>query len=108
MASELRGDGDSLNAGRLGKATSSDCLALPGEVFEEAKNNVIVEQLRSDPFYRLFLGPDFDAKFVAAKAVENLAITDHLSKIAAGMSHVPVDSFVIHEGVALEKIRRFG
>lgn len=45
---------------------------------------LIIPQLRSDPLYCEFLDDDFDAKTVAAKAVENLAITDNLAKISAG------------------------
>ncbi|XP_022671162.1 conserved oligomeric Golgi complex subunit 5-like isoform X2 [Varroa destructor] len=63
---------------------SSGTLMLP-DVYGES---VVIEQLRSDTLYRHFLDDDFDAKSVAAKAVENLAITDHLAKISAGISLV--------------------
>ncbi|OQR77807.1 conserved oligomeric Golgi complex subunit 5-like [Tropilaelaps mercedesae] len=58
------------------------------ETYGAFMGSVVIEQLRSDPLYRNFLEDDFDAKLVAAKAVENLAITDHLAKIAAGISLV--------------------
>ncbi|XP_003739124.1 conserved oligomeric Golgi complex subunit 5 [Galendromus occidentalis] len=55
---------------------------------DSSPSGLIIPQLRSDPLYCEFLDDDFDAKTVAAKAVENLAITDNLAKISAGISLV--------------------
>ncbi|KAH7976733.1 hypothetical protein HPB52_018725 [Rhipicephalus sanguineus] len=46
----------------------------------------VLEQFADDAVYKQFLHDDFDAKAVACNAIQDLAISQHLAKLATGIS----------------------
>ncbi|KAL1482907.1 hypothetical protein MTO96_033491 [Rhipicephalus appendiculatus] len=46
----------------------------------------VLEQFADDAVYKQFLHDDFDAKAVACNAIQDLAISQHLGKLATGIS----------------------
>lgn len=84
MSSKKQVNVDGIDASSVNPLSSTASPGSPVSSSDVYGGSVVIEQLKSDPLYRHFLDDDFDAKSVAAKAVENLAITDHLAKIAAG------------------------
>ncbi|KAK8780869.1 hypothetical protein V5799_017800 [Amblyomma americanum] len=46
----------------------------------------VLEQFEDDAVYKQFLLDDFDAKSVACNAIQDLSISQHLSKLATGIS----------------------